>query len=126
MEEGCQEEAQNKKDREEGETDEEITQEVVTGIKEEASAQEDAKSTAQRIVGQILDCSQIENEEEEEKDWQEEDQMAVLCDEEQELEEMLEGRRMEGNSLQLEVMQKVLGERSGRNKTKEESERMVY
>ena len=120
-EEGCQEETQKKKGREGGKPDEgreernigsEIAQEVVAGIKEEASVQDDAKWTAQRIVGQrvkqIRDCSQIENEEEEEeKGWQEEDQMAVQWDEEQKLEEMLERRRMEGNSLQLEVMQKA-------------------
>ena len=33
--------------------------------------------------------------------------MAVQWDEEQQLEEILERRRMEGNSLQLEVMQKL-------------------
>ena len=41
------------------------------------------------------------------KGWQEEDQMAAQCDEEQKWEEILERRRMERNSLQLEVMQKV-------------------
>ena len=58
----------------------EIAQEVVASIKEVASAQEDAKSIAQRTVGQrftqIWDCSQIENEEEEEEEgWQKGDQM---------------------------------------------------
>ena len=50
------------------------------------------------------DCSQIENEEEEES-WRERDQMAAQWNEEQKLEEILERRRMEGSSLQLEVMQ---------------------
>ena len=61
---------------------------MVAGIKEKASAHDDAKSTAQRTVGQRVkqnwDCSQIGNEEEEEeKDWQEENQMAAQWDEEQ-------------------------------------------
>ena len=56
--------------REEEEPDEGI-------IKEKASAQEDAKATAQRKAGQSVkqhwDCSQIENEEEEEEEgWQKE------------------------------------------------------
>ena len=85
---------------------------MVASIKEEASAQEDAKSTAQRTVGQKVkqnwDCSQIENEEdEEEKGWQEEDQTAEEWDEEQKLEEILDRTWMKGNSLQLEVMQKA-------------------
>ena len=118
---GCQEETQKKKGREEGEPNDgrkerkvwsEITQEVVASIKEEASAQGNAKSIAHRTVGQKVrsncDCSQIEHEEEEEeKDWQEEDQMVGQWDEEHKLEEISERRRMEGNSLQLEVMQKV-------------------
>ena len=73
---------------------------------------EDAKSTAQSTVGQSVkqswDCSQIENEEEEgEEDWQKEDQMEVQWAEDEKLEESLERRRMEGSSLQAEVMQKV-------------------
>ena len=60
----------------------EIAQEMAAGIKKKASAHEDAKSTAQRTVGQSVkqswDCSQIENEEEvEEEDWQKEDPMEV-------------------------------------------------
>ena len=60
----------------------EIAQDVVAGIKEKASAHEDAKSTAQRTTGQSVqqnwDSSQIENEEEEEEEnWQKEDQMEV-------------------------------------------------
>ena len=85
---------------------------MVASIKEEASAQENANSTALRTVGQkvIWDCSQIENEEKkEEEDWQEEDQMEVQWGEEQKLEDILERRRMEGDSSQLEVMQKVPG-----------------
>ena len=86
----------------------EIAQEVVAGIKEKASAHEDAKSTAQRTAGQSVlqnwDCSQIEDEEEEEEeDWQKEDQVEVHG----KLEEILERRRMEGSFLQAEVTQKV-------------------
>ena len=100
------------KGREEEEEDEnskekkvrnEIAQEVVAGIKEKAGVHEDAKSTAQRTVGQSVkqswDCSQIENEEEEEEeDWQKEDQMEVQWAEDEKLEESLERRRMEGSS----------------------------
>ena len=68
-----------------------------------------AKESAQRSVGQSVmrswDCSHIENEEEEES-WREGEQMAAQRDEEQNLEETLERRRMEGSSLQLKVMQK--------------------
>ena len=77
------------KGREEGELDEgseerkirsEIAQEVVAGIKEKASAHDDAKATAQRAAGQSVeqnwDCSQIEKEEEqEEDDWRKENLM---------------------------------------------------
>ena len=87
------------KGREEGDVDEnseerqirnEIAQEVVAGIKEKASAHDDAKATAQRTAGQRVkqnwDCSHIENEEEEEEDdWQKEDQMEVQWDEEEKL-----------------------------------------
>ena len=62
--------------------------------------------------------------------------MAAQWDEEQKLEEILEQRRMEGNSLQLEVMQKalevVVHERMSQGKgvkgmkRKEESDRVVY
>ena len=83
---------------------------MVADIKKKASAREDAKSTAQRTVGQSVrqnrDCSQIENEEEEEEDWQTENQMEVQWVEDERLEEILE-RRKEGSSLQAEVMQKV-------------------
>ena len=84
----------------------------MAGIKEKARAHEDAKPTAQRTVGQSvkenLECWQIENEkEEEEKDWQKENQMEVQWAEDEKLEEILERRRREGNSLQAEVMQKV-------------------
>ena len=65
-----------------------IAQEVVAGIKERASALDDAKATAQRTAGQRVkqtcDCSQIENEEEEES-WREGDQMAAEWDEEEKL-----------------------------------------
>ena len=104
------------KGREEGEAGEgsrqEIAQEVVAGIKEKASAQDDTKATAQRTSGQRVkqswDCSQIDNEEEEEEDdWQKEDQMGRQWDEDEKLEEFLERRRMEGSSLQVEVMKNV-------------------
>ena len=100
------------KGREEGKVDEgsgeremrqEIAQEVVAGIKEKASAHDDAKATAQRTSK----VGNEEEEEEEEDDWQKEDQMAVQWEEEQKLEEILERRRMEGSSLQVEVMQNV-------------------
>ena len=111
----------NEEGREAGEVDEgseektirhEIAQEVVAGIKEKAMLHLDAKSTAQRTIEQSVryswDCSQIENEEEEDvDDWQKENQMEVLWDEDEKLEEILERRRMEGSSLQVEVMQQV-------------------
>ena len=89
VEEGCQEEALRKKAGKKGKPDgcrkerkirSEIPQEVVADIKEEASAQEDAKSTAQRTVGQRVkpncDCSQVEHEEEDDEEfWQMENQM---------------------------------------------------
>ena len=46
--------------------------------------------------------------EEEEESWRERDQMAAQWEEEQKLEEILEQRRMEGSSVQLEVMRNVL------------------
>ena len=71
---------------------------------------ESVENESKRIGGQDLmhrwDCSQIENEEEE--NWQEGDQMAEQWEEEQQLEGIVERRRMEGSSLKLEVMQKVL------------------
>ena len=117
----CQEEAQKKKaekkarwkeDSRERRIRNEIAQEVVVGITETTSAHEDVKSTAQRTAGQSVkrnwDCSQSENEEEEEEeDWQKEDQMEVQWAEDEKLEDILERRKMEGGSLQAEVMQKV-------------------
>ena len=100
-EEKGREEEEPDKGREERQIRSEIAQAVVASIKEEASAQGDAKSSAHRTVGQRVmqnwDCSQIENEEvEEEEGWQEGDQMAAQWDEEQKLEEILERRKMEG------------------------------
>ena len=75
---------------------------------------EGATSTAQRTVGAtcqaIWDCSQIEKNEEEKEEghWPKEDQMEVQWDEDEKLEETLERRRMQGSSLQVDVMQKVL------------------
>ena len=87
-----------------------IAQELVAGIKEKADVHEDAKSTAQRTVGQSVkqswDCSQIEKEEEEEEVWQKANQMEMQWAEDDKL-ESLERRRMEESSLQAEVMQKV-------------------
>ena len=55
----------------------EIAQEVVAGIKDKASAHDDAKATAQRTAGQRVkqnwESSEIGNEEED--DWQKENQM---------------------------------------------------
>ena len=105
--------------REEGELDgdsgerriwSQIAQKVLVGIKENASVHNGAKEAALRPAGQSFmrswDCSHFENEEEEES-WREEDQMAAQWDEEQKLEEILERRRMEGSSFQLEVVREV-------------------
>ena len=56
---------------------------------------------------QRSDCSQIENEEQEES-WQEGDQMAEQWEEEQHLEDVVERRRVEGSSLNSDVIPKVL------------------
>ena len=53
------------------------------------------------------DCLQIENEEEKES-WQEGDHMAEQWEEEQQMEGIVERRRIEGSSLKLDAMQKVL------------------
>ena len=45
--------------------------------------------------------------EEEEDDWEKENQMEVQWSEDEKLEEILERRRMEGSSLQPDVLQKV-------------------
>ena len=95
------------KGREEGEADEgseerkighEIAQEVVAGIKEKASAHDDAKATAQRTAGQGV-----------KQNWTDknENQMGMQWEEDEKLEETLERRRMEGSSWQVEVMQNV-------------------
>ena len=80
---------------------------MVPGIKETASAHEDAKSTAQRAAGQSVkqnwDCSQIENEEEEEEeDWQKENQIAVQWAEDE------KWKVSNDETLKADVMQKVL------------------
>ena len=98
--------------REERKIRSEIAQEVVAGIKEKASAHDDAKANAQRAAGQSVkqnwDCSQVEYEEEgEEEDWRNENQTKARWDEEQKLEEILERRRVEGSSLQQEVIENV-------------------
>ena len=61
-------------------------------------------------VKQNLDCSQIENEEEEEEeDRRKENQWTVQWAEDEKWEEIFERRRMEGSSLQVEVIHKVPG-----------------
>ena len=107
------------KGREEGVVDEDgegrrirgqIVQEVVAGTKEKESVHDGNKVAVQRPVGECVvrrwDCSQIDNEEEEES-WREGVQMGAQWEDEQTLEEILERRRMEGNSLQLEVMREA-------------------
>ena len=54
---------------------------------------------------QSWDCSQVESDDEEES-WQEGEQIAEQWEEEQRLEYVVERRRMEGSSLQLDAMQK--------------------
>ena len=65
------------------------------------------KRTARLNLIRSWDCSQIQNEEEEEV-WQKDDHMAEQWEGEQHLEEIVERRKMEGNSLKLDAMQKVL------------------
>ena len=92
---------------EEGRVRDEMMKEVIVGIQKRAI---DESAEKKRTSGQGLrlswGCSQFENEDEEES-WQEGDQMAAQREEEQELEEIMERRRMEGSSLQLNVMQQV-------------------
>ena len=75
----------------------EIAQEEVPDIQEKTSAQDDAKATAQRTAGQRVkqnwDCSQIENEEEEEDDWQNEHQMGRQWDEDEQFEEFFGAKK---------------------------------
>ena len=65
------------------------------------------KRTVGQRVNQSWDCSQIENEEEEDDDWQTDDQMEMQRAEHEKLEQILERRRAEGVDLQAEVLQKV-------------------
>ena len=106
-----QEQEEEEKDSRERQVRYGIAQELVAGIKEKADVHEDAKSTAQRTVGQSVkqswDCSQIENEEEEEEVWQKANQMEMQWAEDDKLKKSLERRRMEESSFQAEVMQKV-------------------
>ena len=67
----------------------------------------DVKRPLEQSFMRSWDCSQIENEEEEES-WGEGDHTAAQWDEEQNMEEILERRWMEGSPVQLEVMQKTL------------------
>ena len=69
-------------------------------------------------------------------DWQEEGRMEEQRDEDEKLEEILERRRVDGGSLQAEVMQKVLElvvhermsnvQKGERVRRKEKSERMAH
>ena len=73
--EGGREEEEEDENSKEKKVRYEIAQEVVAVIKEKAGVHEDAKSTAQRTVGQSVnqswDCSQIDSQEEEEEEyWQ--------------------------------------------------------
>ena len=67
---------------------------------------DDAKIPVEQSFMRSWDCSQIEDEEE---SWRGRDHMAAQRDEERTLEEILEQRRLEGSSLQLEVVRKVPG-----------------
>ena len=81
-------------------------------LRAKAGVHEEAKSIAQRTLGQSVkqswDCSQIENEEDEDEDWQKGDQMDMQWVDDEKLEEILERSRAEGSSVQAEVFQKVL------------------
>ena len=83
---------------------------MVAGVKEKVSVHVGDKDAVQRPVGQSFmrswDCSQIENDGEEES-WREWVRMAEQWEEEQKLEEIVEQRRIEGDSLKLEVMRKA-------------------
>ena len=83
---------------------------MIEGIQKMDVDESVEKNAGKRIGGQDLmqrwDCSQIENEEEEES-WQEGDQMSEQCEEEQ-LEGIVERRRIEGSSFKLDVCTKYL------------------
>ena len=76
-------------------------------MKKKVGVQDGDKEAVQKPAGHTLmrswDCSQMVNEEEEER-WREGDQMAAQWEEEQKLEEIVERRGSEGSSLKLEVM----------------------
>ena len=78
---------------EEGRVRDEMMKEVIVGIQKRC-IDESAENNEKRTSGQG-------------ESWQEGDQMAAQREEEQELEEIMERRRMEGSSLQLNVMQQV-------------------
>ena len=67
----------------------------------------DVKRPVEQSFMRSWDCSRIEDEEEEET-WREGDQMAAQWDGEQKLEDILERRRMEGSTVQSEIMQNAL------------------
>ena len=80
------------------------TREAKKGIQKKVideSAENKEKRTGGPDLMRSWDCSQIENEEEEESG-QERNQMAAQWEEEQKLEGIMERRRMEGSSLNLD------------------------
>ena len=90
----CAEEKQEDEISKEKKVRYENAQEVVAGIKEEAGVHKDAKSTAQRTVGQSVKVGTARKskneEEEEEEDCQKENQVKVQWAEDEKLEESLE------------------------------------
>ena len=95
-------EEEGKEEGEEGEERDERQEknEKIEGIRSSQRMAFERQNSIQR-----WDSSQIENEEEE--GWQEGDQMAGQWEEEQQLGDLIERRRMKGSSLKLDVMQKV-------------------
>ena len=65
------------------------------------------KDQLRKVSCEAGTAHRLKNEEEEES-WRQGDQMAAQREQEQKLEDILKHRRMEGGSLQLEVMRKVL------------------
>ena len=100
---GCQEGAQKRK----AEKKERWTRRAKkkgSGVKSQGEGKcndgekDDVRSPVEQSFMQSWDCLQTENEEEEES-WRERDQMAVQWEEEQKLDEIVEQRRMEGDTL---------------------------
>ena len=115
----CREGAQKRKaekkvdeDSEENEIRSQIGQEVVACIKEKVSVHNGGKDVVQKpVVAQgyaKLELFSHRKLKERMKAGEKGTRLAAQWDEEQKLEEIVARRRMEGSSLQLEVMQKVL------------------